>query len=84
MGNCITAIKKLLTRKREVVEDIIETLDEYDDIVFDKIEDILEDEIKKRTDMDIELGGYMDKIDDGLTTFARETLNGGYSKEKKE
>jgi len=84
MGACISAIKKMLKKNKKVVDNAIDKLDEYDNIVFDKIEDILEDEIKKRTNMDIELGEYIDKIDNGLTGFAKNTIYSNKSKEKKE
>jgi hypothetical protein len=75
MGGCISFFKNLIRKNKEVVEDIIETIDEYDDIVYDTIEQILEDEIKKRTNMDIDIGGYIDQVDKGITDFAKGLVN---------
>jgi len=75
MGGCISAIKKMLKKNKETVNTIIDKLDEYDDIILDKVEDFLEDEIKNRTGMDVELGGYMDQVDNGITDALKAKVN---------
>lgn len=72
---CKTFFRNILKRKKKDLSTAVTHIDKYDDKVYAKLENFIEDEYKKKTGRDVDVGKYIKVVDDNVSITMKKKVD---------